>query len=92
MDLSKSHSAILRWNCRRGGREAEMLDKKPGSIAIMQWCKSEVVVAEQESGSGNAGKGLNSVHIRKAEPGGFAEEYIEDLEKKKGTLKWTIII
>lgn len=50
------------------------------------------MVADQKSDSENAGKGLNSVHIRKVQPGGFAEEYIEDLEKKKGTLKWTIII
>lgn len=42
---------------------------------------------DQESDSENGGKGLNSVYILKAEPGGFAEEDAEDLERKEGNTK-----
>ena len=42
---------------------------------------------DQESDSENGGKGLNSVYILNVEPGGFAEEHIEDLERKEGTIK-----
>lgn len=45
------------------------------------------MVVDQESDSENGGKGLNSVYIWKVEPGGFAEEYIEDSERKEGNIK-----
>lgn len=45
------------------------------------------MVVDQEIDSENGGQGLNLVYIWKVEPGGFAEEYVEDLERKEGNIK-----
>lgn len=45
------------------------------------------MVVDQDRGSKNEEKGLNSVYILKVEPRGFAGELIEGLERKEGRVK-----